>query len=169
MKKKSNQAGFTLIELLLYTSLMGIIVLAVSQFFTLIISSRVKNQTVAEVEQQGLYVSQVLGQTIRNAETITFPLAGNTSSQLTLDVPIAGNDPTIFDLSGTVFQIKKGEATAVPLTNNKVNVSSLTFQNVSRSNSPGSIKYQYTITYINSSGRNEYNFSKVFYGSASLR
>lgn len=169
IKKITNQSGFTLLELLLYTSLMGIIVLAVSQFFTLILSSRIKNQTVAEVEQQGLQVSQVLGQTIRNAETITFPPEGGTAPQLTLDVPTVNDDPTIFDLGGTVLQIKKGQAVAAALTNSKVAVSALSFQNVSRTNSPGSIRYEYTITYINSSGRNEYNFSKVFYGSASLR
>lgn len=169
MKKNINQQGFTLLELLLYTSMMGIIVLAVSFVFQITLASRVKNQTIAEVEQQGIQAVQMISQSVRNATSITSPAQNISDSQLTIVVPAGANSPTIFSLSGGAIQMKEGVATAIPLTNTKVTVSSLTFVNSSRASTPGSVRFQFTITYINNSGRNEYDFTKTFYGTASLR
>ena len=41
------QSGFTLIELLLYVSIVGAIVFSFSGFLSLLMQSRVKNQTIA--------------------------------------------------------------------------------------------------------------------------
>ena len=48
--------GFTLIELLLYVSIASTVLLASTVFFHMLLESRVKNQTISEVEQQGLLV-----------------------------------------------------------------------------------------------------------------
>jgi type II secretory pathway pseudopilin PulG len=169
MKKNSNQQGFTLLELLLYTSLMGIIVLAVSLVFQITLASRIKNQTIGEVEQQGIQVVQRVSQTIRNSTSITSPAQNISDSQLTLVVPTGASSPTIFNISGGAVQMKEGAGAAVALTNTKVTASGLTFVNSSRASTPGSVRFQFTLTYINNSGRNEYDFTKTFYGTASLR
>lgn len=161
--------GFTLIELLLYTAISSVLILVISAFLSSLLQSRIKNQTIAEVEQQGVQVMQNITQTIRNAQSITSPTQGITTSSLTLDVVATSSDPIIFDLSGDAIRIKEGAASAIPLTNSHVTASALTFQNLSRSNTPGTVRIQYTLTGVNPSGRNEYNFTKTFIGSASLR
>lgn len=163
------QKGFTLTELLLYISIVGAVILSISGFLFLLMQSRVKNQTISEVEQQGIQVMQLVTQTGRNAEAITSPAVGTGSASLTLDVITAVSDPTIFDLSGNAIRIKEGTGSAIPLTNSTVTASGLTFQNLSRAGTPGTIRIQFTLTHINPSGRNEYDFSKTFYGSATLR
>jgi len=50
-----------------------------------------------------------------------------------------------------------------------VTVSGLTFQNLSRSATPGTVRIQFTLTHVNPAGRNEYSFAKTFIGSATLR
>lgn len=130
MKRKQ---GFTLIELLLYVAIIGAIILSVSGFLSLIMSSRIKNQAIAEVEQQGIQVMQTLTQTIRNASTISIP----------------------YDISDLI--------------NSRVTVSNLTFSNLSRPGTPGTVRIQFTLTHINPEGRQEYNFSKTFYDTATLR
>ena len=92
--------GFTLIELLLYTSIVGSLLLAITGFFGLVLESRVKNQTIIEVDQQGMAALERITQTIRNASSITSPSTGATGSSLTLAMPTAGINPTIFDISG---------------------------------------------------------------------
>lgn len=161
--------GFTLIELLLYVAISSVLLLVISAFLSSLLQSRIKNQTIAEVEQQGVQVLQMITQTIRNAQSITSPAQGISSSSLTLDVVATTSDPTIFDLSGGAIRIKEGAASAIPLTNSRVTASALTFQNLSRSDTPGTVRIQYTLTHLNSSGRNEYDFTKTFVGSASLR
>ena len=167
--KLQASAGFTLIELLLYVGIASIILLVTSLFLSTLLQSRIKNQTIAEVEQQGLQVMQFITQTARNAEAITSPATGVSASSLTLDVITVANDPAIFDLSGGVIRITEGVGSAVPLTNSRVTVSALTFQNLSRATTPGTIRIQFTINHINPEGRNEYNFTKTFTGSATLR
>ncbi len=167
--KLLTQQGFSLVELLLYTSISAIMLLTISLFFSMILESRIKNQTIAEVEQQGLQIMQIITQTARNAETITSPSQGTSASSLTLDVITASNDPTILDLSGGAIRIKEGAGAVIPLTNSRVTASNLLFQNLSRPNTPGTIRISFVLTHINPENRNEYNFSKIFYASASLR
>lgn len=146
MNKKNN--GFTLIELLLYICIVGIIILSVLGFLSLTMQSRVKNQTISEVEQQGLQVMQLITQTGRNADSVNFT--------------------TAFDLSGGVIRVNGGSG-PVALTNSRVTASGLSFQNLSRTGTPGTIRVQFTLTHVNPSGRNEYTFNKTFYDSATLR
>ena len=168
-KRSNSCAGFTLIELLLYVGIASMILLMTSLFLSTLLQSRVKNQTIAEVEQQGLQVMQIITQTIRNAEAINSPAVGASAADLELNVVTGTSDPTIFALSSDVIQITEGAGLAVSLTNNRVAASGLNFQNMSRSATPGTVRVEFTITHVNPEGRNEYDFSKTFYGSASLR
>jgi len=165
---KNNQ-GFSLIELILYIAITSVILVIVSQFMGGILESRVKNRTIAEVEQQGVQIMETITQTIRNAQAITSPSQGNNYSALTLDVVNVVDDPTIFDLSAGVVRIKEGTAVAIGLNNSVVEVSNLTFDNLSKTGTPGLVRVEFTIDYINNSGRQEFDWSKTFYGSASLR
>ncbi|MDD5626512.1 MAG: type II secretion system protein [Patescibacteria group bacterium] len=164
-----TQRGFTLIELLLYVAVASAILLAISVFLSILLQSRIKNQTIAEVEQQGLQVMQLVTQTARNAEAITSPAQGASASSLTLDVISAASDPTIFDLASGAIRVKEGAGSATALTNSRVTASALTFQNLSRTDTPGTVRVQFTLAHTNPEGRNEYSFTKTFIGSASLR
>ena len=167
--KLQANSGFTLIELLLYVAISSVMLLITSLFLQTLLQSRIKNQTIAEVEQQGLQVMQLITQTARNAEVITAPAPSASDQSLTLDVITAANDPTVFDLSDGAIRIKEGAGAVIPLTNSRIIASAITFQNLSRANTPGSIRIQFTLTNVNPEGRNEYNFTKIFTGSAALR
>src|SRR3989338_5584522 len=86
VRRSFGDGGFTLIELLLYISIAGAILLATSIFLSLLLQARIKNQTIAEVDQQGLQVMQLITQTARNAEALIALPLGTISSSLTLDV-----------------------------------------------------------------------------------
>jgi len=153
--------GFTLVELLLYVSIVAVVILFAAAFLSLLMQSRLKNQTIAEVEQQGVQVMQTITQTIRNADTINSPAQGETAASLSID-------STIFDLSSGVIRITQG-GTPISLTNFQVTASSLSFYNLSRTDTPGTIRIQFTLAFVNPSGRNEYDYSKTFYQTATLR
>ncbi len=164
-----NNKGFTLIELLLYISIASIIVFTTASLLRFTLEGRVKNQTIAEVEQEGSQVMQLITQTIRNATAVNSPTQGNSAASLSVNVVTGANSPTVFDLSTGAIRIKEGAGTAVNLTSSHVTVSSLNFQNLSATSPPDVIRISFTITYINNSGRNEYSYSQKFYGSASFR
>src|SRR3989344_9374981 len=81
-----NKKGFTLIELLLYIGLSAGMLLAISIFLSVILQSRVDNQVVSEVEQQGWQVMNNITQTIRNFDIINSPAIGGSGAQLSLNV-----------------------------------------------------------------------------------
>jgi type II secretory pathway pseudopilin PulG len=169
IKKGKWGRGFTLVETLLYVSIVSVVLLLLSAFIFMLLQSRTKYQTISEVDQEGIQVAQIMAQTIRNAKKINLPAQGALGATLSLDMTDAGKSPTIFNSSGTNVQMKEGTGALVPLTASKVVVSGLTFANVSATNTPGIVKFQFTLTYSKSSDRNEYDYSRTFYGSAALR
>lgn len=164
-----TQKGFTLVELLLYIAIVSIIVFSSASLLQFTLESRVKNQTIAEVEQEGVQVMQLITQTIRNGTAINLPTIGNSSALLSINVVTGANSPTIFDLSSGRVRIKEGSGVATNLTSSKVTVTNLNFQNLSRTSTPNTIRISFTISYVNTSGRSEYTYSKTFYGSTNLR
>jgi Tfp pilus assembly protein PilW len=165
----NKRNGFTMVELLLYVGIASVMLVVISVFLTMLVSSRIKNQTIAEVEQQGLQAMQIITQSLRNADDINEPAFGNDAASLSFKTVTTENDPTIFTLVDGAIQIKEGAGAEVPLTNSRVIVSDLSFSNLSRADTPGTVRIRFTVTHLNFSGRNEYDFSKTFIGSASLR
>lgn len=169
LNQKTSCQGFTLIELLLYVAIVGSLLIAVSLFMALCLDARVKNQTISEVDQQGNLVMEQITQTIRNASGITSPAAGSSASSLTVTVPTPSFSPTVFSLASGVLQIKEGTGATVSLTNSKVQVTGLTFTNLSASGTNGIVRVSFTLSRVNPNNRNEYDYQKTFITSASLR
>jgi type II secretory pathway pseudopilin PulG len=164
-----HQAGFTLVELLLYISISASVLVAGSLFMATLFSGRIKHQAINEVEQQGLMLMHALTESVRSAQAINAPAIGTSSNSLSLDATVAANDPTIFNLNGSVMQLSEGAASPIALTNSRVSISDLQIQNLSRSGTPGTIRLSFTLTHNNPSNRQEYTYAKTFYGSATLR
>lgn len=168
-KKRQKKNGFTVLELLLYIGLFSIILLGVSAFLYLLLSARVKHETMTEVEQQGAIAMQWITQAVRNAEEINNPSRSNTADTLTLELPTDAQDPTEFRLRNGALTTREDDGAEIALTSNDVTVSSVQFTNTSLANTPGSVRIQFTITHVNTSGRFEYTYAKTFYAAASLR
>jgi type II secretory pathway pseudopilin PulG len=99
-KIRYRQAGYTLIELLLYVVLVGALLTSVTYFFGTVVDARVKNQTILEVNDQGMAIMDSMTQTIRNATSVTSPTIGTSAASLTLAVPTGVLSPTVFSSTG---------------------------------------------------------------------
>lgn len=164
-----KQKGFTLVELLLYTALIGMVVLTAAVLLSVMQKQKIRDQVIREVEEQGLASMQVMTQTIRNSTLINSPAASASAGILSINVPTAGLSPTTFGLSSGSITMTEGSNPAVNLTSGKVVVSGMNFANLSRGGSFGTIRIQYTVSYNNPGGIADFNYSKLFTGSASLR
>lgn len=169
MHSTTQQHGYTLIELLLYVVIIGMLLTSVVSFMGTVTEARVKNQTIAEVNDQGAMVMSYITQTIRNASSISAPAAGGVAAtSLTLVVPTASLSPTIFSLNGTTFQVKEGAAAAIALTSGDVEVSSLSFKNLTRSGTSGIVQVSFTLSRVNPANQNAFNYQKTFTSSAEV-
>ena len=164
-----QQEGFTLIELLLYSAVSVTIILATSSLYTIIMQVHLKTQTVATVEEQGTHMLLLMTQTIRNARRIALPTPAteDTVLQATMDDPNV--DPTVFRLVNGTLIVSQGKQNSEALNNSRVAVTDLTFQNASPSAQFDSIKIQFTVMRTSTEERNEFSYSKTFYGTASIR
>lgn len=169
-EQKNTRRGFTLVELVLYLGVTSIMLFLISTSLGMLLESRVKNQTIAEVEQQGMQAMYVITQAIQDADLINTPATqGASSPTLSLNTYTVGNNPTVFDLSAGVLRITEGAGAPVDLTNAKVVASSLAFENLTPVGTPGDIRVQFTLTYNSSGTGHEYIYEKVFEGNASMR
>lgn len=142
------QNGFTLIELLLYVSLSAIILLAIVMFASSLLEARVRNQTVATVDQEGNRAVSLITQTVRNSIAINSPTIGTESAVLSLNTGIGGNDPTVFSLVNGAIMMTEGANPAVALTSNLVVISNLNFRNLSRPGTPGNVDVTFTVDHV---------------------
>jgi type II secretory pathway pseudopilin PulG len=99
--KQHRQGGYTLLELLLYIAIVGGLLTAVTFFLGVVVDSRVKNESISDVDNQGTAIMDSMTQTIRNATSITVPAAGASGSSLTLVVPTGSLSPTVFSMSSS--------------------------------------------------------------------
>lgn len=147
-KINNNCKGFTLVELLLYIALTSIILFTTAMFLVSLLESRVKNQTIATVDQEGNQTMATITQTIRNAVSINSPTIGTDSATLSLNTGVSGKDPTIFSLSNGTIMMQEGSGSPVALTSNLVIISNLKFRNLSRASTPGNIDVTFTVEHI---------------------
>jgi Tfp pilus assembly protein PilW len=166
----NKKSGFTLIELVVYIGIAVLLLSLIGSLYIALTQARVKHQIMSEVEAQGLQAMSVITQSIRNADSITTPALAGTGTSLSLATsniaPV--RNPTVFTLSSGLITMTEGTGSAVPLTTPTVVVSGLTFQNVSRANTSGSVKVQFTVGRT-VTGRYERTYSKTFYGSGTVR
>jgi len=165
---KAND-GFTLIEMLVYVGIFSIVDSAIVAFMQLMTQSRINNQIVLEVNDQGAQVVRVITQAIRNSSGINSPATSTTASSLSINTTLASTTPTVFSLVSGVLYKTEGANPSLALTNNKVSASNLQFTNLSRSSTPGTARFSFTLSDNITSAQAQYNFSSIFYGSASLR
>jgi hypothetical protein len=170
ISKKSKVKGFSLLEVLMYVSVSSVLLFSMTLFITFLLGSRVKSETIANVNYQGEQVMRLLTTTIRNGTSVISPSIGTGSASLSVTVTDPSLSPTVFDVSSGTIRIKEGGGPIIPLTNSRVVVSPLLFENVSSSSSTEkSIRISFTISHNNASGRSEYSYSRNFIGSATMK
>jgi prepilin-type N-terminal cleavage/methylation domain-containing protein len=170
---KNNQRGFTLIELLIYVTIFATMIGAVVGLAVVTSAQKVNSQITADVNYQGEATMAMIIQTVHQATSITSPTAGNSGGSLTLVMPTGSVNPTIFALfnDGITNRMRMSEGSTPTnnyLTNGRVSLSGLTFTNMSLSSTKGSVLIKLTLTYRTTSQRQELQFSKSFYGAATI-
>ena len=169
MLKNTTQKGLTLIETLVYVAIFSMFVVTLSSFSDQINSARLRNQTILEINYQGTRIIQDINSTIRNAVSINDPVITNSGATLSLETLDPSTNPTVFSVAtGTVY-IQEGTNDPIALTNDRVEVTDLIFSNMSRVGTPGTIRIRFTLKNSDIHIKPEEQYTKDFYGSASIR
>jgi prepilin-type N-terminal cleavage/methylation domain-containing protein len=166
----TTKKGFTLIELLLYLSVSAIIITIVSIFLATLNEIKVKNQVISTVEDQGMYISDVINATVRVAKkTITPNSSGASSLSLELEMVASTKSPTKLYVTDGVLYIKEGASEPLAITDSRIAISELKFFNVTPSGATGHIWYSFKVKAQSQSNRYQYEYEKIFETGASVR
>ena len=103
-----NKRGFTLMELLLYMGLLAIFLLVLTQVFLSSLDSLLESQANSTVEQDSRFIFSRLNYDLAQADSLSTPTLGQTSSSLVLTrsggqltFSLQGNNLVITDSTGT--------------------------------------------------------------------
>ncbi|MBI4836249.1 MAG: hypothetical protein HY817_03235 [Candidatus Abawacabacteria bacterium] len=168
--KNKGLFGFSTLEIMIYLAMTTVVISSTSFLLIQFVRIQIRMQVITQVEEQGWQIMHLITQNLRNADSVNATPAGGQTPSLTLDMADSALDPMSFHISGGTFRIKEGGGSPIPLSTANVLPSNLSFRNLAEDNdTPGVVQVSFTLTYNNTSGRPEYNYSKTFYGSAAVR
>jgi len=161
--------GFTLIETLFYIMILSVFLSISSALLIQVLQGMQKTDAVYAVNEGGSSAMTRMLTTIRNADSVTLPLQGATSSQLTLTMPGTSSNPTIFLVENEVLKVKEGTAATSTLTAKTIRIKDIVFTNVAATSSPGSIHIDMSVSSTASDIGTGNAPENIFTGSATIR
>ncbi len=129
-RSREQHAGFSLLEVILFLGILSIILGTAMAVSISTEEARIRQRSIAEVEQRGTQILETVTKSIRRSEAILSPAINQTGSVLALQMTLSGEFPTIFapTASGNLLLVEK--STLFSLLSPQVTVSALQFQNV---------------------------------------
>lgn len=164
---KKISGGFTLFEFVIYLALMGSVLIALVSFALSVISVRSKVYVAQESQANGRMALDFIAQKIRSADKIFLPAPGETSSELSLDMPDSESN-LIFNVNDGTLEVIRIGSDPLPLNSGEVMVDSLSFTNLARGNQRDNIKVEMIISYRRNTSR-EYDYSQRLQTTVSRR
>jgi len=162
--------GFTFVEIILYIGMVSIFIVVLASFIGFFTQAKTKSSTIEEVNQQGMFLSEVIGQLIRDSDTITSPAKTQSACVLILgSTKFPTRSPIKVELLSGKIIVTESTGLPIQLSSDRVTISTLDFTNLSQATTMGNIGYRFTITYTNPSGKSEFNYTQTFYGSTTTR
>ena len=158
-KKTQNKSGFTLVEFLFYIALFSIFFTGLFTLLQIFYDNRADNNIKLEVEQNGLLVSQIISQEIRNAQSINHPMPGQSDSYLSLESYDSLKNPIVISLDDNIISYSEGSSLEDNLSTKRVVISDLMFENQTENNI-NVVYFSFLVSYR--------NYSKEFFSSLNL-
>jgi len=167
MTKKAS--AFTLLEFLLYAGIVAVLLFAATEVILSLMDGRAKIEAIQEVNQNERTAMQIMLQSIKNANAVSFPYPSSTSAVLILQTDSVATSPTIFSVYNQQLQMKEGSAATTTLTSSRVTVPFLSFQNLSATGSPANIQIRLSVSSTNPTNDPDYAAGDSTEGSAAVR
>lgn len=158
MKINNIKSGFTLVEMLLYVAVLAGMSFLLLGFVNNVLKVKFKQQTISEVERQGLSIADHLKRNIEGAESIISPEPGLSSQILSL---VLNNNEKIFQIDSLDLNLSLNQE-IMTLNNNRVQVANFNCDNLSQNGIKDIIACSYVVSAVDEYNRFEYSYSKSF-------
>ena len=170
-KQQANEKGFTLMEILVYIGIFTIVMTYIIGFSLEIVRNRIKNEAMQAVEENARFALGRMVQELKEASSVNTGASvfGVHPGVLTLVMPQAWKNPTVYDVVGGKLRLTYGTNDPVFVTSENLNVKKLKFYNYSVPGYPQNIKIDLTLEYINPEHSAEYSAETSMTTTVTLR
>lgn len=142
---KLRRQGFTLIEVLFFMAIFAMVLTVMLPLLFSATETRLRQQTIALVEDNGAQMIQNFTRRTRDAERILYPAAGATGAVLALQHSSGGLHPTIFGVqTGSLVVIERDNKKSI--TSDQVAVVDFVVRNTSVAEDKPSLSYSFRIS-----------------------
>lgn len=122
---KTSDKGFTLIELLIFIGIFTILITSLFELLITVFDVQLESQSTSVVSQDGRYILNKLAHDIKNATSVTTPIAGSQSATLVIS---DGTTTYTYALSGNNLTLNNSTLGATDQLNSiNTTVSNLSF------------------------------------------
>lgn len=143
-----QRKGFTLIETIIYAGLFSVIISLVLVGVFQIIESQDRAQAIVETQEEANFIMRKIRWALLGVQSINQPLAGTTSSLLSVNKFNFGQNPVIFDVASDSIRLATGGGGSLTLNSRDVKIVSLVFEHIPQSGDiPPAIKTELTVEF----------------------
>ena len=153
MLHQSPQSGFTLVELLVYIAISSLLILSLTAHIVLTNKLENRSEIIGRVTAEVSQVESVLETSVRAAASIVSPAAGTSADELVLEMKDGSLGNATFGFESGTITREDATQSVLPLTSDRVRITNLSFTNVTRSDTPGSLWYSYTYEWTDEEGQ----------------
>ncbi|MEK7656080.1 MAG: prepilin-type N-terminal cleavage/methylation domain-containing protein [Patescibacteria group bacterium] len=169
MIHSNKQAGFTLVEYLIYIAISATLLLVATNVLFTVLQGKEKLQAIEDVGQNGRYALAAMTQAISNAQSVTAPAYGASSTTLTMQTSSTSTTPTSFFVANGTVNIKEGSSPTTSLMADEVTVRTLRFTNVSGTATSTAIRIEMYVSSTNPEEDPDLAFDEIFRATATVR
>lgn len=150
-----NKKGITLVETLIYLAIVSVLLVALINFGSQITLSRVKAQSLEEVQHNARYALQRISIDVHNTPSIN---VATYDDYLYLDMdPSTTDDDIIYTLNNQQLTRQVGTETAVAISSDKVQITNLVFTEIANEADFRNLKIEITVQDVNYGSRTDFN------------
>lgn len=144
MRRFSLHSGFSLLETVLFLGILSIMSGTIVAVYIATQEARIRQRSVAELEQTGTELLSTMTKNIRRAERVLAPTTNGTGGILTLQMAGNAEFPMIFarTASGNLVNVQK--TLISELLTSRVTISNMSFRNVADTN----VAYSFDLTIV---------------------
>ncbi len=126
----TRRSGFTLVETILFVGILAIVMGAAMTVSVSTEESRIRQRSIAEVEQYGAQILSTVTGRVRRSESVLAPSTGHTGGILHLQMSLNEEHPTIVaaTLTGGLIFVQKNILTSILPAS--LSIDRLTFRNI---------------------------------------
>lgn len=156
----NQRKGFTLIEILVYIAILSVVISVIVSFLLWSMRLSTKSAAMVEVSKNARRAIEIISYEAREAKSIYFPTTGSSQLSLqTLKYSPQGESGSFIDfyLSDGNIYLKKESQDPIALNTDKVEIISLSFDQISTTTTIPSVRISIGVGYKNPKNLPEYS------------